>query len=110
MKAKLCSAGGRRREIRLKRLPVLLGRSAEAEIQVLDSCVSRRHCEISEKGGRLFLRDLGSKNGSLVNGHHTDESWLMPGDTLSLGTTTFVVKYECPEACQTAEGLCAGER
>jgi predicted component of type VI protein secretion system len=94
MKAKLRDAQHGRRWILLNRLPVLLGRSAEAGVQVLDSCVSRRHCEISERDGKLFIRDLGSKNGSLVNGRLAQESWLMPGDTLGMGATTFVIEYE----------------
>jgi pSer/pThr/pTyr-binding forkhead associated (FHA) protein len=100
MKAKLCDPQQDRREIPLKKFPVLLGRGPHAEIQVLDSFASRRHCEISERDGALFVRDLGSKNGSFVNGEHADERWLRPGDTLGVGTTTFVVDYESSEECQ----------
>jgi len=46
------------------------------------------------------VRDLGSKNGSFVNGEHADECWLRPGDTLSVGATTFVVDYESSEERQ----------
>lgn len=110
MKAVLYDARQRYRGILLKRLPVLLGRSAEAGIRILDSSVSRRHCEFSEKEGRLFVRDLGSKNGFRVNGRDAVECWLMPGDTLSLGTTTYVVKYEAPDECHAADELGAGEQ
>lgn len=100
MKAKLCDAQHGNREIPLEKLPVLLGRGSDAGIQVLDGFASRRHCEISEKDGALFMRDLGSKNGSFVNGRYTSESSLRPGDELGVGATTFVVSYETSEECQ----------
>jgi hypothetical protein len=96
MKARLFDARHGEREIPLERLPVLMGRGPEAEVQVLDRFASRRHCEISERDGALFVRDLGSKNGCFVNGHCADESSLRSGDTLSVGATTFVVFYEAP--------------
>lgn len=100
MKANLSDTRHGRRQIPLNKLPVLLGRGPEAGIQVLDGFASRRHCEISERDGTLFVRDLGSKNGSFVNGQHADECWLRPGDTLSVGATTFVVDYESSEERQ----------
>jgi pSer/pThr/pTyr-binding forkhead associated (FHA) protein len=100
MKARLLDVRRSDREIPLKKLPVLLGRGSDAEIQVPDRFASRHHCEISERGGTLVVRDLASKNGSFVNGQHADECWLRPGDTLSVGATTFVVLYETAEECQ----------
>jgi hypothetical protein len=97
MKARLFDARHGEREIPLERLPVLMGRGPDAEVQVLDRFASRRHCEISERDGALFVRDLGSKNGCLVNGRDANESSLRPGDTLSVGATTFVVCYETSE-------------
>jgi len=97
MKARLFDARHGNREIPLEKLPVLLGRGSDAGIQVLDGFASRRHCEISERDGALFVRDLGSKNGSFVNGRYASESSLRPGDELSVGATTFVVFYETSE-------------
>jgi pSer/pThr/pTyr-binding forkhead associated (FHA) protein len=45
----------------------------------------------------LFVRDLGSRNGSFVNGRYATESSLRPGDKLGVGVTTFVVFYETSE-------------
>jgi pSer/pThr/pTyr-binding forkhead associated (FHA) protein len=104
MKARLFDARHGNREIPLEKLPVLLGRGADAGIQVLDGFASRRHCVISERDGALFVRDLGSKNGSFVNGHHASESSLRPGDKLAVGATTFVVSYETSQECQIPEG------
>jgi pSer/pThr/pTyr-binding forkhead associated (FHA) protein len=100
MKARLLDVWHGDREIPLKTLPVLMGRGPDAEIQVPDRFASRRHCEISVRDGTLFVRDLGSSNGCLVNGRFTNESSLRPGDTLSVGLTTFVVLYETAEENQ----------
>ena len=100
MKARLLDARYSERVIPLEKLPVLIGRGPDAEIHVLDRFTSRRHCEISQRDGTLFVRDLGSSNGCLVNGRYANESSLRPGDTLSVGLTTFVVLYEISEENQ----------
>lgn len=110
MKVRLCDIQHGDREIPLEKLPALVGRGPDAEIRVLDRFASRHHCEISEKDGTLYVRDLGSMNGSFVNGRFAKESSLRPGDTLSIGATTFVVSYETSNDCQidrpqTAEGI-----
>ena len=100
MNARLLDALHGDREILLEKLPVLIGRGSDAEIQVHDPFASRRHCEISERDESLFVRDLGSKNGCLINGRYMNESLLRPGDKLSVGATTFVVLYEMSEQNQ----------
>lgn len=47
---------------------VYLGRSPENDIRLRDSYVSSRHLKISKREGKYFVRDLGSKNGTLING------------------------------------------
>ena len=103
MKAKLLDTRHGNREIPLDKLPILLGRAMDAGIQVQNCFASRRHCEISERDGALFVQDLGSKNGSLINGNYADEAWLTSGDTLCVGTAMFVVAYESSEEWQNAE-------
>jgi hypothetical protein len=103
MNARLLDARHGHRVIPLEKLPVLIGRGPDAEVQVPDRFASRHHCELSEREGTLFVRDLGSSNGCLVNGRYANESSLRPGDTLSVGLTTFVVHYESSEECQNAE-------
>jgi pSer/pThr/pTyr-binding forkhead associated (FHA) protein len=80
--------------IDLERLPVVLGRNPDAGIQLKDRFVSQFHCEISERNGELFVRDLGSKHGSLVNGNRVTQSPMVSGDTLTVGLTSFVVQCE----------------
>jgi hypothetical protein len=57
--------------------------------------VSRKHCEVFEKEGQLFVRDLGSLNGTYVDNHKIEsEHVLAPDHLLTLGTVTFRAVYE----------------
>ena len=47
---------------------VTIGRSSENDIQLSDKFVSREHLRIRQKGDKYFVRDLGSENGTFVNG------------------------------------------
>ena len=78
----------------INKLPAALGRNPDADVRLDDSWVSRIHCEISEISGNLLVRDLGSTNGTLVNGKQVNESHLLPGDLLTVGLTIFRVQYK----------------
>lgn len=67
------------------RSPTQIGRQADNDIVLDDKRVSRHHAEIQEKGGRWLLRDMGSTNGTAVNGKIVKEAALKPGDQVSLG-------------------------
>ncbi|MBL7255347.1 protein kinase domain-containing protein [Paractinoplanes lichenicola] len=67
---------------------VLLGRDAACDVQVTDRRVSRRHCRLVVRPDRVAVRDLGSRNGTSVNGVPIDgERELHDGDELRLGDT-----------------------
>jgi hypothetical protein len=71
---------------RLMDKPLVVGRSAEAEVQVPAANVSRRHCLFFVHEGRWVLQDGGSSAGTLVNGQAVSESvYLNSGDVVSLG-------------------------
>lgn len=103
MKVQLCVVSDNEREIPVEELPVVIGRGNDVEIPIRDHWASHRHCEIVERQGTLFVRDLGSKHGTLINGSYVVESRLMPGDKLSVGLTTFVVSYEKRQAESNAQ-------
>jgi hypothetical protein len=69
---------------------VVLGRLPECDITLVDTNVSRRHAEIRPRGDRFVLVDLGSTNGSKVNGVRVAERELLDGDELTFGNTRFV--------------------
>jgi pSer/pThr/pTyr-binding forkhead associated (FHA) protein len=69
-----------------------IGRHDDCQIRIKSSQVSRRHCELFEAGGKLAIRDLGSSNGTFVNGKKiTGQQVLKPGDELTVGTVTLRV-------------------
>lgn len=64
-----------------------IGRGADQDLVLADIAVSRRHVTIHAEGGRYRLRDLGSGNGTLVNGSRVDSVLLNDGDQIELGNT-----------------------
>lgn len=80
--------------IPLESLPVTLGRGTDANVRVLDQCASRLHCRILQVENELVVQDLGSTLGTLVNGQQIEEARLNPGDSLTVGVSTFQVNLE----------------
>jgi len=73
----------------------VLGRSREADIQVDDQNVSRKHAEVRPSGASWTVRDLGSTNGVKVNGRRIQGAQsLRSGDTITLGTSDIVFELE----------------
>ena len=69
-----------------------IGRHDDCQIRIRSSQVSRRHCQLFEEGNRLILRDLGSSNGTFVNGKRVlGQQTLKPGDVLTIGSVTLQV-------------------
>jgi adenylate cyclase len=65
-----------------------LGRHPTNSIQLLDKIVSKEHCVIERRGNQFVLRDLGSLNGTYVNGERVNgERALRHGDEIALGST-----------------------
>jgi hypothetical protein len=64
-----------------------IGRSPSCDLVLTDDSVSRRHAEIALRGGRCAIRDLGSCNGTWVNGRSITRAELRRGDELQVGET-----------------------
>ncbi|MBX7194314.1 MAG: GAF domain-containing protein [Sandaracinaceae bacterium] len=71
-----------------------LGRHPNNTVQVLDRIVSKEHCHVDFVDGRFVLRDLGSLNGTFVNGERVSERVLNPGDEITLGSTRILFDGE----------------
>jgi hypothetical protein len=69
---------------------VVIGRSREADVRLSDEGISRRHAEIRLEDGKYWLIDLGSMNGTRLNGKRVDRARLADGDALTLGSTEIV--------------------
>jgi hypothetical protein len=75
----------------ISRATLVLGRSTEADVRVDDPGVSRRHCEI-RVGTPSVVQDLGSTNGIVVDGQHTQRATLRDGSRIVVGSTTIVYR------------------
>ena len=84
---------GARFEIELEALTV--GRDSTNGIQLHDTEVSRRHAELRRNGRELTITDLGSSNGTFVNGHRVESHALASGDQLQVGSTLLL--YTAPD-------------
>ncbi len=74
-----------------------LGRSIDNDIILTDIAVSRRHLKVDRgEDGVLKLHDMGSGNGTLVNGKRAYDVVLVPGDRIELGETVLVVRIPPP--------------
>ena len=67
-----------------------IGRTKDNLIRVDEPAVSRRHAQISLTSDGYVLRDLGSENGTYVNGERSETRVLAEGDRIQIGTVRFV--------------------
>jgi CheY-like chemotaxis protein len=96
--------------------PYVVGRHSDCDFRPDDQMVSRRHCAFTLRDGRVWVEDLGSRNGTRLNGEPLDEALpLEDGDRLELGLLTFRVRLagepaaaaraeEVPAAAEGGEG------
>src|SRR5436305_1129710 len=83
---------------------IRMGRQSGNDVVVPDEQVSRRHAEIEERNGGLIVTDLGSSNGTFVNGTRiASPQSLQAGDTVQVGTTVLKVLGAAPG------GMAAGD-
>lgn len=77
-----------------------IGRSPKSDVQLLAKSVSRNHAHILKEGDRLLLEDLGSSNGTKLNGVRINRAYLNDGDIIEIGEikTTYFEKEEPPVA------------
>ena len=80
------------RRIPVAGAPIHIGRAPECELVLRDSRASRRHARLTARDGVLVLTDLGSTNGTRVNGHRITEVVLGAGDRVQIGATSLVVE------------------
>ncbi|TPV95307.1 MAG: DUF4388 domain-containing protein [Myxococcales bacterium FL481] len=75
---------------------IVLGRSSEVGLVLEDDTVSRRHARVSTERDCVWIRDLGSRNGTYVNGERTDHARLRVGDRVAIGSSLLRVELADP--------------
>lgn len=84
--------GADRRDFPLTAERTVVGRNKECGLRIPTRDVSRQHCEVTLDKVGAIVRDLGSSNGTYVNGKRVAESPLNPGDTLTIGPVSFIIQ------------------
>ncbi len=69
--------------------PIVIGRAPTSDIPIIDPTISRRHAEVECNKGLVTVRDLGSSNGTFLNGTRVDTAAVGPGDVLTFGKVGF---------------------
>ena len=96
------SAAGIGRMFKLDKSETVLGRSVEAQFQVEDDGISRKHAKVVSLGdGRFQLVDLGSTNGTFLNGLKVSAAPLYDGDKIQIGSNT-VLKFSIQDQLEEA--------
>ncbi len=74
----------------------VIGRQRNCDFRIPLESISRRHCEVQCDNDGVVLRDLGSRNGTLLNGTKISdtEQVLHPGDQIKIGPITFILQID----------------
>jgi pSer/pThr/pTyr-binding forkhead associated (FHA) protein len=79
---------------------LIIGRSSELEMVLIEDMVSRHHAKITTSADEIYIEDLGSTNGTFVNGEKITRSKLKEGDRILIGTSIIKLVYEEGESNQ----------
>ena len=85
---------GERRSFSLPRDVTVMGRREDCDLRIPLGEVSRKHARLIVDGETLKVEDLGSSNGTFVNGQRVQESQINPGDVIQIGPVLFVVQID----------------
>jgi len=89
--------------------PWTLGTRADQDVVIDDPTVSSQHCAFAWRDGDLWVRDVGSKNGTFVNGAKVSDARLIDGSVLVVGRTTLVAFAESSRGRRSREELLDGK-
>ncbi|QOJ13564.1 MAG: FHA domain-containing protein [Planctomycetia bacterium] len=94
-----------RRNFPLRGRSVTIGRAPECTLRIPLRDVSRRHCELQLGADTLTVKDLGSSNGTYVNGRRVAELVLSAGDVIEVGPVRFLAQIDGKPAVVTPHDL-----
>jgi pSer/pThr/pTyr-binding forkhead associated (FHA) protein len=83
--------------IPLRKERLMVGRRENCDVILRFGNVSSNHCELTLESGYWFVKDLGSRNGTRLNGYRITKKRMDPGDTLSIAKRDYKAKYSPAE-------------
>jgi pSer/pThr/pTyr-binding forkhead associated (FHA) protein len=87
-------ADGERKSFSITRDVTVIGRREDCDFRIPLGDISRKHCRLIKEETALKIEDLGSSNGTYINGQRIHDTELSPGDTIQIGPVVFVVQLE----------------
>ena len=94
VKLKVLRGASAGKEVAISGPRFFIGRSEECHLRANSDAISRRHCAITVDNDEVKIRDLGSRNGTYVNGQRIEgEHRVQMGDQLRIGPLEFLVTY-----------------
>ena len=81
---------------------LLVGRNRDAQVCIRDRSVSKNHCRIEKRGSSYRFKDLGSRNGTLINDLRCDSGPIENGDELKVGN--FIIHFQTNSAAASPGG------
>src|SRR6187549_439872 len=79
---------------------IIVGRSSDLDMVLVEDMVSRKHAKLTVSGDQIFIQDLGSTNGTFVNGEKIKRARLKEGDRVLVGTS--IIKLVASEGSAPA--------
>lgn len=101
---------GVQKVIKLPSSLTVIGRRKSCDLRIPLASISKRHCQLICEDGTLKIRDLGSKNGTLLNGLRITEAAIQPGDWIQIGPIGFVLQIDGKPEKATAPVLKQAEK
>ncbi len=89
---------------------IVIGRSSELDMVLVEDMVSRKHAKIALSSGKLTIQDLGSTNGTFVNGEKIKQARLKEGDRILIGTSILKVVSSDPSEVRQIDGRSINEQ
>jgi predicted component of type VI protein secretion system len=90
-------------DIPLAREPIMVGRHPHCDVRLPSIRVSRRHCCLTAVDGVVIVRDLGSTNGTSINGQRVESGRLRPGDELAIANLRYRLESGPANRANTAD-------
>ncbi len=87
---------------------IVVGRSSDLDMVLVEDMVSRKHAKIAASGDQIVIQDLGSTNGTFVNGEKIKKARLKEGDRILIGTS--IIKLVAVDSSQTVSEEAARQR